>query len=126
MSPLPTLTLSAPPSLRSGVPPDPSAVIARQLGLKLVILGEELPIYDAVTGKKVPEEVDSYVERVREEVMDKAVEVTKEKSHYDDDILAMSFGVEVERALAEREKAAAVRQTQRGTGPFPAHCMQGE
>lgn len=41
-------------NLGKGVPADPSAVIARQLGLKLVILGEEMSLYDATTARGSP------------------------------------------------------------------------
>lgn len=96
--------------MSSGVPPDPSYIVVKQLGLKLTILNDEvLPIYDAVTGEEVPKDVDDYVERVREELLDKAIAVAKDRKTYDDDTLALNFGAEMERCLAEREQKASVR-----------------
>ncbi|XP_071712404.1 lysine-specific histone demethylase 1 homolog 3 [Rutidosis leptorrhynchoides] len=42
--------------------PDPSSLICAQLGLELTVLNSDCPLYDTVTGQKVPPELDEAVE----------------------------------------------------------------
>ena len=69
--------VSEDPKRRTGMPwlgvrADPSGVVARQLGLRLVELREGCPLYDTKTGEKVTKEMDEKVERIRDLVMDEA------------------------------------------------------
>jgi len=79
-----------------GVRADPSGIVAKQLGLKLVELREGCPLYDTKTSEKVTKELDEKVERIRDLVMDEArakVDNAGESATVD-----MSFGDAVKEA----------------------------
>jgi len=65
------------PKKRTGMPwlgvrADPSGVVAKQLGLRLVELRDGCPLYDTKTGERVSKDMDEKVERIRDLVMDEA------------------------------------------------------
>ena len=69
--------VSEDPKRRTGLPwlgvrADPSGVVAKQLGLRLVELRDGCPLYDTKTGEKVSKDMDEKVERIRDLVMDEA------------------------------------------------------
>lgn len=70
-------------------------------------------------GLKADPEVDEYVEKLRDEIMDKAIEVIGDRGSYDEEVLKLSFGEEIDRVLMEREKAAKVRCA----GPVLLHFL---
>lgn len=57
---------------------DPSALVAAQLNLSLHTLGEQLPLFDGVTGRRVAPETDRIVDAVRDRLMDDAAEYAEE------------------------------------------------
>jgi hypothetical protein len=61
-----------------GLRPDPSALVARQLGLSLHELAPELPLYDGVSGARVSPATDAAVEHLRDVLMDAAAERVEE------------------------------------------------
>lgn len=46
----------------TGRRPDPSSLVCAQLGLELTILNSDCPLYDVVTGQKVPADLDEALE----------------------------------------------------------------
>ncbi len=101
----------ADPTRRTGLPwrgvrADPSAIVASQLGLGLHPLGDHLPLYDGETGERALATTDERVERVRDEVMDRArLRVDREGA---DAVRAMSLAEviadELSQQLGEEEE----------------------
>ncbi|XP_074380070.1 lysine-specific histone demethylase 1 homolog 3-like [Apium graveolens] len=54
----------------SGRRPDPSTLICSQLGLELTVLDGECPLYDTVTGDKVPADLDEDLESEYNSLLD--------------------------------------------------------
>lgn len=50
--------------------PDPSSLICAQLGLKLTVLNSDCPLYDTVTGQKVPADLDEALEAEYNSLLD--------------------------------------------------------
>lgn len=84
---------------------DPSALLARQLGVPLHTLAPELPLFDAATGAPVPADVDARAAAMVDALLDDAADRVAELSAADAD--AASLGAELEAALAARLAAAA-------------------
>ncbi len=66
---LPTQT-----DVTKGARADPSALVAAQLGLQLHALGDSLPLFDGVTGRRVAPETDKVIDAVRDALMDDAAQ----------------------------------------------------
>ncbi|KAF8072835.1 LDL3 [Scenedesmus sp. PABB004] len=93
-----SLVAGTAPDTHEGLAPDPVTVVLRQLGIQLHTLDERLPIYDA-TGRLVPPELDTAVDRLRDDLMDAA------QREADGDPAAaatQSLGAALERALEQR------------------------
>ncbi|WOK99019.1 lysine-specific histone demethylase [Canna indica] len=50
--------------------PDPSSLICNQLGLELTVLNSDCPLYDIVTGQKVPADLDESLEAEYNSLLD--------------------------------------------------------
>ncbi|XP_042036645.1 lysine-specific histone demethylase 1 homolog 3-like isoform X2 [Salvia splendens] len=50
--------------------PDPSSLICAQLGLELTVLNSDCPLYDTVTGEKVPADLDEALEAEYNSLLD--------------------------------------------------------
>ncbi|KAK9805594.1 hypothetical protein WJX72_006757 [[Myrmecia] bisecta] len=85
-----------------GLRADPSAVVARQLGVPLHQLGNLLPLYDGLTGQPVVPEVDARVEKVRDSLMDEARERVEELG--EDAVQGESLGAAIQKAFVAREQ----------------------
>ncbi|KAH9606034.1 hypothetical protein KSS87_006671 [Heliosperma pusillum] len=59
--------------------PDPSSLICAQLGLDLTILNSDCPLYDVVTGQKVPADVDESLEAEFNSLLDDMMLVVAQK-----------------------------------------------
>ncbi|XP_074279361.1 lysine-specific histone demethylase 1 homolog 3 [Silene latifolia] len=59
--------------------PDPSSLICAQLGLDLTILNSDCPLYDVVTGQKVPADVDESLEAEFNSLLDDMMVVVAQK-----------------------------------------------
>jgi len=53
--------------------PDPSALLCTQLGLELTVLNSDCPLYDSVTGQKVPANLDESLEAEYNSLLDDMV-----------------------------------------------------
>ncbi|KAL6493054.1 hypothetical protein OROGR_032813 [Orobanche gracilis] len=59
--------------------PDPSSLICAQLGLELTVLNSECPLYDTVTGQKVPADLDEALEAEYNSLLDEMELLVAEK-----------------------------------------------
>ncbi|KAF5792544.1 putative spermine oxidase transcription regulator SWI/SNF-SWI3 family [Helianthus annuus] len=81
--------------------PDPSSLICAQLGLELTVLNSDCPLYDTVTGQKVPPELDEAVEAEYNSLLDDMQLVVAQKG---DHAMQMSleegleYGLKIQRA----------------------------
>lgn len=69
--------------------PDPSSLVCAQLGLELTVLNSACPLYDIVTGQKVPAELDDALEAEYNNLLDDMEFLVAEKGDH-----AMSMSLE--------------------------------
>ncbi|XP_019103756.2 lysine-specific histone demethylase 1 homolog 3 [Beta vulgaris subsp. vulgaris] len=81
--------------------PDPSSLICAQLGLELTILNSDCPLYDIVTGQKVPPDVDEALEAEFNSLLDDMVFVVAQKG---ENATRMSLEDGLEYGLKRRNK----------------------
>ncbi|KAJ6928268.1 LOW QUALITY PROTEIN: hypothetical protein NC652_012375 [Populus alba x Populus x berolinensis] len=62
--------------------PDPSSLICAQLGLELTVLNSDCPLYDIVTGEKVPTDLDEELEAEYNSLLDDMVLVIAQKGQH--------------------------------------------
>ncbi|EIE23206.1 amine oxidase, partial [Coccomyxa subellipsoidea C-169] len=91
-----------------GTRPDPSTLIRQHL----------LPIYDGLTGQRVPDALDSLVDRVRDTLLDDARERVDSLGEAATE--AESLGAALERAFANRFSAAAAADPDMANAGAPA------
>lgn len=95
--------------------PDPSSLICAQLGLELTILSSDCPLYDIVTGQKVPADVDEALEAEFNSLLDDMVLVAAQKG---DNATRMSLEDGLEYGLKIRQKVHS------GTDGVPSEKLQ--
>ncbi|KAL2892822.1 Lysine-specific histone demethylase 1-like protein 3 [Bienertia sinuspersici] len=81
--------------------PDPSSLICAQLGLELTILNSDCPLFDIVTGRKVPPDVDEALEAEFNSLLDDMVFVVAQKG---ENAARMSLEDGLEYGLKGRRK----------------------
>ncbi|KAL6524758.1 hypothetical protein OROMI_030351 [Orobanche minor] len=79
--------------------PDPSSLICAQLGLELTVLNSECPLYDTVTGQKVPADLDEALEAEYNSLLDEMELLVAEKGER---ALKMSLEEGLEYGLKRR------------------------
>ncbi|XP_028765320.1 lysine-specific histone demethylase 1 homolog 3 [Neltuma alba] len=79
--------------------PDPSSLICAQLGLELTVLKSDCPLYDIVTGQKVPAELDETLEAEYNSLLDDMVLLVAQKG---EQAMKMSLEDGLEYALTRR------------------------
>ncbi|KAL2249804.1 UNVERIFIED_CONTAM: Lysine-specific histone demethylase 1 [Sesamum indicum] len=82
--------------------PDPSSIICSQLGLELTVLNSDCPLYDTVTGQKVPADLDEALEAEYNSLLDDMVMVVAEKGEC---AMTMSLEEGLEYSLKRRRMA---------------------
>ncbi|KAK4429336.1 Lysine-specific histone demethylase 13 [Sesamum alatum] len=82
--------------------PDPSSLICSQLGLELTVLNSDCPLYDTVTGQKVPADLDEALEAEYNSLLDDMVMVVAEKGER---AMTMSLEEGLEYGLKRRRMA---------------------
>ncbi|CAI9116870.1 OLC1v1018142C2 [Oldenlandia corymbosa var. corymbosa] len=85
---------------------DPSSLICAQLGLELTVLNSDCPLYDTVTGKKVPSNVDEALEAEFNSLLDDMVLLVAQKG-VDAEQMSLEDGLEYAlkmRRLAREQK----------------------
>lgn len=82
--------------------PDPSSLICAQLGLELTVLNSDCPLYDTVTGEKVPADLDEALEAEYNSLLDDMVLLAAEKGER---ALKMSLEEGLEYGLKSRRMA---------------------
>ncbi|KAL0314614.1 UNVERIFIED_CONTAM: Lysine-specific histone demethylase 13 [Sesamum angustifolium] len=82
--------------------PDPSSLICSQLGLELTVLNSDCPLYDTVTGQKVPADLDEALEAEYNSLLDDMVMVVAEKGEH---AMTMSLEEGLEYGLKRRRMA---------------------
>ncbi|XP_045792149.1 lysine-specific histone demethylase 1 homolog 3 [Trifolium pratense] len=79
--------------------PDPSSLVCAQLGLELSVLNSDCPLYDTVTGQKVPADMDEALEAEYNSLLDDMVLVVAQKG---EQAMKMSLEDGLEYALKIR------------------------
>ncbi|XP_004499223.1 lysine-specific histone demethylase 1 homolog 3 isoform X2 [Cicer arietinum] len=79
--------------------PDPSSLVCAQLGLELTVLNSDCPLYDIVTGQKVPADMDEALEAEYNSLLDDMVLVVARKGEH---AMKMSLEDGLEYALKIR------------------------
>lgn len=82
--------------------PDPSSLICAQLGLQLTVLNSDCPLYDTVTGEKVPADLDEALEAEYNSLLDDMVLLAAEKGER---AMKMSLEEGLEYGLKSRRMA---------------------
>ncbi|CAI9757961.1 unnamed protein product [Fraxinus pennsylvanica] len=86
--------------------PDPSSLVCAQLGLELTVLNSDCPLYDTMTGEKVPAHLDEALEAEYNSLLDDMVVLVAEKGEY---AMRMSLEEGLEYALKRRRMACSVQ-----------------
>ncbi|XP_068639643.1 lysine-specific histone demethylase 1 homolog 3-like [Aristolochia californica] len=79
--------------------PDPSSLICAQLGLELTVLNSDCPLYDTMTGQKVPPDLDEALEAEFNSLLDDMVVLVAENG---EGAMRMSLEEGLEYALMRR------------------------
>uniref|UniRef100_A0A7N0V2Y8 SWIRM domain-containing protein n=1 Tax=Kalanchoe fedtschenkoi TaxID=63787 RepID=A0A7N0V2Y8_KALFE len=82
--------------------PDPSSLICSQLGLEFSILNSDCPLYDTVTGQKVPSDLDETLEDEYNSLLDDMVLLVAQKGQH---VMKMSLEDGLEYVLRKRREA---------------------
>ncbi|KAG6432064.1 hypothetical protein SASPL_103637 [Salvia splendens] len=82
--------------------PDPSSLICAQLGLELTVLNSDCPLYDTVTGEKVPADLDEALEAEYNSLLDDMELLAAEKGER---AMKMSLEEGLEYSLKSRHMA---------------------
>ncbi|KAM3710768.1 hypothetical protein ACJW31_01G056100 [Castanea mollissima] len=82
--------------------PDPSSLVCAQLGLELTVLNSDCPLYDIVTGQKVPADLDDRLEAEYNSLLDDMVLLVAQKGEH---AMRMSLEDGLEYALEKRRLA---------------------
>lgn len=94
----------------TGRRPDPSSLVCAQLGLELTILNSDCPLYDVVTGQKVPAHLDEALEVEFNSLLDDMALLVAQKGER---AMKMSLEDGLEYAL---ERRRTVRLGRKGMG----------
>ncbi|GFP95182.1 lysine-specific histone demethylase 1 homolog 3 [Phtheirospermum japonicum] len=86
--------------------PDPSSLICAQLGLELTVLNSDCPLYDTVTGQKVPADLDEELEAEYNGLLDDMELLVAEKGER---VMKMSLEEGLEYGLKRRRMAHSER-----------------
>ncbi|KAL3640949.1 hypothetical protein CASFOL_015917 [Castilleja foliolosa] len=86
--------------------PDPSSLICAQLGLELTVLNSDCPLYDTVTGQKVPADLDEKLEAEYNGLLDDMELLVAEKGER---VMKMSLEEGLEYGLKRRRMAYSER-----------------
>lgn len=79
--------------------PDPSSLVCAQLGLELTVLNSDCPLYDIVTGQKVPLDLDETLEAEYNSLLDDTLLLVAQKG---ENAMRMSLEEALEYALKRR------------------------
>lgn len=79
--------------------PDPSSLICKQLGIELTVLNSDCPLYDIITGEKVPHDLDGALEAEYNSLLDDMVPFIAQKG---ENANKMSLEDGLEHALRKR------------------------
>ncbi|GFY86098.1 LSD1-like 3 [Actinidia rufa] len=82
--------------------PDPSSLVCAQLGLELTVLNSNCPLYDIVSGQKVPADLDEALEAEYNSLLDDTLLLVAQKG---EQAMKMSLGDGLEYALRRRRMA---------------------
>lgn len=82
--------------------PDPSSLVCAQLGLELTVLNSDCPLYDIVTGQKVPSDFDEALEAEYNSLLDDMLLLVAQRG---EQAIKMSLEEGLEYALCRRHMA---------------------
>ncbi|XP_023002185.1 lysine-specific histone demethylase 1 homolog 3-like [Cucurbita maxima] len=103
--------------------PDPSSLICTQLGLELTVLNSDCPLYDIVSCKKVPVDIDEALEAEYNSLLDDMVLLVAQRGEH---AMTMSLEEGLEYALKRRRMARLgmdVRSEEEVLSPFERRVM---
>ncbi|KAF7829604.1 lysine-specific histone demethylase 1-like protein 3 isoform X1 [Senna tora] len=89
--------------------PDPSSLVCAQLGLELTVLNSDCPLYDIVTGQKVPTDLDEALEAEYNSLLDDMVLLV---AHKGEQAMKMSLEEGLEYALMRRRMTRSGRSSE--------------
>lgn len=89
--------------------PDPSSLVCAQLGLELTVLNSDCPLYDIVTGQKVPADLDEALEAEYNSLLDDMVLLVAQKG---EQAMKMSLEDGLEYALVKRRMTRSARSSE--------------
>ena len=100
--------------------PDPSSLVCAQLGLELTVLNSDCPLYDIVTGQKVPADMDEALEAEYNSLLDGMELLVAQKG---EQAMRMSLEDGLEYALKIRRMSHSgsseeIEQTNSADSPF--------
>lgn len=97
--------------------PDPSSLICNQLGLELTVLNSDCPLYDTVTGHKVPTDLDEALEAEYNGLLDDMVPFVAQNG---DNANRMSLEDGLEYALRKRRMTQSVSAAESDLSNVPS------
>ncbi|KAL3639100.1 hypothetical protein CASFOL_017007 [Castilleja foliolosa] len=107
--------------------PDPSSLVCAQLGLELTVLNSDCPLYDTVTGQKVPADLDEELEAEYNGLLDDMELLVAEKGER---VMKMSleegleYGLKRRRmAHSERDYSETIDDEKEGLSPLERRVM---
>ncbi|KAI4336814.1 hypothetical protein L6164_015294 [Bauhinia variegata] len=89
--------------------PDPSSLVCAQLGLELTVLNSDCPLYDIITGQKVPADMDEALEAEYNSLLDDMILLVAQKG---EQAMRMSLEDGLEYALKRRRMARSGRTSE--------------
>jgi hypothetical protein len=87
---------------------DPSAVLCKQLGLELTTLRGDCPLYDSVTGEKVPSDLDAALEAEYNSLLDDTVLLVAQNG---DAAMRLCLEEGLEQSLRKRRAGCSAQRT---------------
>jgi lysine-specific histone demethylase 1 len=87
---------------------DPSALLCKQLGLELTTLRGDCPLYDSVTGQKVPADIDAALEAEYNSLLDDTVMLVAQNG---DAAMRLSLEEGLEQSLKRRRSGRSSQAT---------------
>ncbi|XP_058098763.1 lysine-specific histone demethylase 1 homolog 3 [Magnolia sinica] len=103
--------------------PDPSSLICGQLGLELTVLNSDCPLYDIVTGQKVPADLDEALEAEYNSLLDDMVVLVAQNG---EGAMKMSLEEGLEYALKRRrvvQSTAVAKESDQFKIPYDSEVL---
>ncbi|CAK9178451.1 unnamed protein product [Ilex paraguariensis] len=97
--------------------PDPSSLVCAQLGLELTVLNSDCPLYDSVSGQKIPVDLDEALEAEYNSLLDDMVLLVAQKGEH-------AMNMSLEDGLEYALKSHRMVQSGRSCKESKMHTLQ--